>query len=78
MDSLRSLDEGECLRIDSVDSAPETRLRLAELGLRRGVIVRLNQHTTGGGLIVEVDGSRVALGRELAESIHGEGTSGDA
>jgi ferrous iron transport protein A len=46
-----------------------TRLRLAALGLRRGACVRLIRHGVGGPILLEVDGTWVALGRGLARRI---------
>jgi ferrous iron transport protein B len=58
----------------NADGAPESlRRRLAELGLRPGAQVRVVQRTAGGGRIVDVAGSRVALGRGGARGGHGRG-----
>lgn len=46
--------------------------RLAELGLRVGSHVRCVQRTSGGGRIVDLAGSRIALGREVLESVQAE------
>ena len=46
--------------------------RLAELGLRVGAHVRCVQRTSGGGRIVDVAGSRIALGRDVLESVQTE------
>jgi ferrous iron transport protein A len=43
--------------------------RLAELGLRTGSHVRCVQRTAGGGRIIDVAGSRIALGRDVLESV---------
>jgi ferrous iron transport protein A len=43
--------------------------RLAELGLRDGSHVRCVQRTAGGGRVVDVAGSRIALGRDVLESV---------
>ena len=43
--------------------------RLGELGLRRGARVTCVQRTAGGGRVVDVAGSRIALGRTLLSSI---------
>lgn len=53
--------------------------RLAEFGLRTGSHVRCVQRTVGGGRIVDVAGSRIALGRDVlavvqAEVVPGAGT----
>jgi ferrous iron transport protein A len=43
--------------------------RLSELGLRVGSHVRCVQKTAGGGRIVDVAGSRIALGRDVLDSV---------
>lgn len=39
--------------------------RLAELGLRAGAVIEAGQRTSGGGRVVSVDGSSLALGAPL-------------
>ena len=67
--SLARAPIGTELRI--VDAVGPTALsrRLAELGLRVGSHVRCVQRTSGGGRIVDVAGSRIALGRDVLELI---------
>jgi len=43
--------------------------RLAELGLRPGVRIKVVSHDKGGPFIIAVGDGRLALGRETAESI---------
>ncbi len=43
--------------------------RLSELGLRVGSHVRCVQRTAGGGRIVDVAGARIALGRDVLDSV---------
>ena len=43
--------------------------RLSELGLRVGSHVRCVQKTSGGGRIIDVAGSRIALGRDVLDSV---------
>ncbi len=43
--------------------------RLSELGLRVGSHVRCVQKTSGGGRIIDVAGSRIALGRDVLGSV---------
>jgi ferrous iron transport protein A len=43
--------------------------RLSELGIRVGSHVRCVQRTAGGGRIIDVAGSRIALGRDVLESV---------
>ena len=43
--------------------------RLSELGLRVGSHVRCVQKTAGGGRIIDVAGSRIALGRDVLDAV---------
>ena len=43
--------------------------RLSELGLRVGSHVPCVQKTAGGGRIIDVAGSRIALGRDVLDSV---------
>lgn len=53
--------------------APErSRQRLASLGLRVGSRFSLLQKTAGGGRLLLVGGSRIALGSELLTSLRAE------
>ena len=52
----------------SVDDVAPLR-RLAELGLRPGAPVRCVRRTAGGGRILDIAGSRVAVGHDLLERI---------
>ena len=44
-------------------------LRLAELGIRPGIGLTMIQRTSGGGIVVKSQGSRIALDRGTATSI---------
>lgn len=46
--------------------------RLVALGLRRGVQLSLVHRLAGGGRIVSVGGSRLALGRPVLRQLRGE------
>jgi ferrous iron transport protein A len=51
-------------------SVPDrARRRLAELGVRIGEIVRVVQHTAGGGVVLAVGTSRIALDRRTASDV---------
>lgn len=70
MTSLATAPLRVVLHVENADGAPESlRRRLAELGLRTGAQVRVLQRTAGGGRIVDVAGSRVALGRAVLEAV---------
>ena len=53
-------------------SASTSRQRLATLGLREGASFRLLTRTIGGGRIVLVGGSRIALSRDLVRLLRAE------
>ena len=53
-----------CPRVDAVRAR-----RLAELGLRAGARIRVLIHTAGGGRLVAVGDSRIALDRHTASQL---------
>ncbi len=55
--------------LSRVDVPAEHRLRLAELGLRPGDSVRVLGRTVGGGRIVGVGSTRLAIDRSVAEQL---------
>jgi len=59
---------GECSLIKKVGGRPETRRFLENLGFVAGGEVSVISKT-GGNVIVEVKGSRVAVNREMAAKI---------
>jgi ferrous iron transport protein A len=54
------------------DAAESSRQRLSALGLRVGARFRLLQKTAGGGRVVLVAGSRIALGADLLTRLRAE------
>lgn len=67
--ALTTLATGTCATIARVGG--ETRLvrRLAALGVRPGALVTLGHRTAGGGRVVAVAGSRIALDRDVLAGI---------
>lgn len=64
MTSTTSLDRapmGRPLTLMRAEGSPDLCRRLAALGLRRGAQVQLVHRTAGGGRVVGVAGSRIAL-----------------
>lgn len=59
----------ELVRVDHVDAPHVTRRRLAELGVRPGARVEVMSVTAGGGRVLAVSGSRIALDRATAAGI---------
>ncbi len=73
--STRSLDQvpaGAALVVHAVDGSPALVRRLAELGIRRSAVVTPIHRTAGGGGVVDVAGSRIALAVSVLRSIHAE------
>lgn len=58
--------------ITSIDVDPRARRRLAELGIRPGSRVGIVRRTTGGAVIVEAEGSRIALDHRTAAAVQVE------
>ena len=59
---------GATVQVLGVRGAPgPLRGRLAELGLREGASIQVVQRTAGGGRIVGIAGTRLALGAEVLD-----------
>jgi ferrous iron transport protein A len=54
---------------------PPVARRLAELGLRAGAPVRIQNRTSGGGAIVAVGEDRIALSRDILRAVRVEPAS---
>ncbi|MCM8783679.1 MAG: ferrous iron transport protein A [Candidatus Omnitrophica bacterium] len=70
--TLDNLKIGERAIIDSfAEPGRGYRLRLASMGLRVGSMIKvLYKEPFKGPVLIEVDGSRIAIGRNLAEKIN--------
>ena len=66
--SLASVDAGQRVRLLSLAGGPAVARRLADLGLTIGSTATVMQ-TSSAAVIVAARGSRLALGRALAEKI---------
>jgi ferrous iron transport protein A len=60
------------LTLLAVGGAVTIRRRLAALGLREGASFRLLTRTIGGGRIVLVAGSRIALSKDLVRQLRAQ------
>ncbi len=60
------------LTLIGVGGAATSRQRLATLGLRKGASFRLLTRTIGGGRIVLVAGSRIALSKDLVRQLRAQ------
>jgi len=69
---LASVPEGEQVRLGAVEAAAGLRARLAAMGLVPGVQVRVMRNSGSGPVVVEVKGTRLALGRGMAVRIRAE------
>lgn len=61
--------------VKSLDLDMVTRRRLEALGLTEGTHIRVLNRNRGGAVILMVRGSRLALGKKIAETIHMKETS---
>lgn len=57
------------VRITAVSVPPSQRLRVHEMGLRDGAVVRVTHHGAFGGVVVAIGGARVALDGATARSV---------
>ncbi|HRR81694.1 MAG TPA: FeoA family protein [Planctomycetota bacterium] len=69
---MSSVPVGETVRLVSVDAGAGLRSRLAAMGLVPGVEVRMMRNSGHGPAVVEVKGTRLALGRGMALQIRAE------
>lgn len=69
MMTLRNARIGGTYTVDSLDLDMVTMRRLGALGLTKGTNIKLLNRNHGGSVILMVRGSRLAVGRKIAESI---------
>jgi len=76
---LPQIPEGTALRILGFTGSRRLRRDLAQMGIQIGDIVRVHRHVPfGGPILLEHCGTRVALGRSLAERIRVEQVSSES
>lgn len=63
--SLAKAPIGHPLTLVRAEGSPESCRRLSALGIRRGAQVILMHTTAGGGRVLQVAGSRIALDRSM-------------
>ncbi|MFZ2260926.1 ferrous iron transport protein A [Luteococcus japonicus] len=63
--SLAKAPIGQPLTLVRAEGTPESCRRLSALGIRRGAQVLLMHTTAGGGRVMQVAGSRIALDRSM-------------
>lgn len=66
---LTALEPGEPALVHALAGGRGVARRLAELGLVPGATVRVLSAGRGGPVLVEVRGSRIALGRGMADKV---------
>ena len=67
--SLSQIKEGKTVTIASVEGGWDYRKRITGLGFVKGCSVAVVRNSSNGPLMVEIKGSKVALGRGEAEKI---------
>ena len=68
--ALTELPPGGCGRIASVRSGPGLRHRLESMGLRAGeMVAKISGLPLRGPVVVQVGGTRIALGHGMAEKV---------
>jgi ferrous iron transport protein A len=66
---LSEVPEGRTARVVGFVGGSMAVRKLMELGIREGSVVRVVRNANIGPIIVEVEGSRIALGRGLASKV---------
>ncbi len=73
--SLETAPAGVPLRVAAIHGGREVRARLSALGILPGTTLRVvNRGPLGGPVLVDVGGTRVAIGRGLARKVAVSGT----
>lgn len=67
--SLASIKNGQKVKIVSSDAGEGLRGRLAAMGLVSGVEIEVLRNALHGPLLISVKGSRIMLGRGMAQKI---------
>jgi ferrous iron transport protein A len=67
--TLTSAEIGNTYIVETMDLDLVTMRRLGALGITKGTLVRMLNRNSGGAVIFMVRGSRLAVGRKIAEAI---------
>lgn len=70
--SLGSIKPGSEAKVASIDSGRRASIRLADLGIFPGTMVKVIANPGSGPVLLEVRGSRYTLGRGIVEKIYVE------
>jgi len=67
--NLGEIKNGSVVKVLSIDAGMRLFNRLASMGLSAGKTVTIVRNSGEGPVIVDLDGSRIAVGRGMAEKI---------
>jgi ferrous iron transport protein A len=67
--ALSNIETGTTVRVVRLDGGEGFRDKVISLGVIPGKTLRVQSYSRRGPLVVQLEGSRVAIGRELAERI---------
>lgn len=67
--TLANAEVGNTYIVQSMNLELETRRRLGALGITKGTNIRMMNRNSGGAVVFMVRGSRLAVGKKIAESI---------
>ena len=67
--SLDAVPEGGIVRVVEILTGPGATLRLRELGIREGSVVKVVKNSGIGPIVIETEEGRFALGRGVASRI---------
>ncbi len=67
--SLDAVPEGKTVRVVEILAGPGAGLRLRELGIREGSLVRVMRNSGIGPIVIETEEGRFAIGRGLANKV---------
>ncbi|GKX31039.1 hypothetical protein SH1V18_35190 [Vallitalea longa] len=68
-----TLDEGknkEIFIVDDIKQNKKMKKRLQDMGLTKGTSIKILSNNTGGSFILNIRGSRVVIGKTVAEKIY--------
>lgn len=67
--ALSTIATGKTVRVIRLDGGEGFRDKVISLGVIPGKTLRVQSYSRRGPLVVQLEGSRIAIGRELAERI---------
>ena len=67
--TLNKIESGKTVQMVSIEGGRNLKSRLASMGLIPGVEIKVVRHSSTGPFIVVVKGTRLVLGRGMAQKI---------